>query len=173
MLLAASFTTLLLAARERTFVLSKQRQLLSILKVVGAVTLVLVLLYTLFDSLRRRCDDTEYLCGFIPWFRTPPAPPPPLPPMAKLQIASIKSANQITRFCKEHPYTVMGAAGSIFLFDLFNVAVTIDRLDPIVSLVTLISRPIGRAARWVWRIAAQRRAQTLVVAAAKAQLTVR
>ena len=76
-LLAGAFTTLLLAARERTFFVSRQQQLLSILKVAGAVTLMAVLLFTLVDSVRRRCDESEYLCGFIPWLRVPAAPPPP------------------------------------------------------------------------------------------------
>ena len=36
--------------------------------------------------------------------------------------------------------------------DLVNLAIVVDRLDPIVRLVSLISSPIKRAAGAVWRL---------------------
>ena len=160
-LLAASFTTLMVS-------LSQQRpkghagRWVAGAKLCGAVALFLLCIYVAIEGMARRCDEDQPLCGFLPWMRAPLPPPPP--PLKQLELVTKDKTLRALRYCKAHPFEVAAAVGSVFLFDLFNVAVTVDRLDPVVRLAGFIGRPISRIARWVWRLAAERRAQTLVAA---------
>ena len=124
-------------------------------KLCGAVALFLLCIYVAIEGMARRCDEDQPLCGFLPWMRAPLPPPPP--PLKQLELVT-KDKRRAPRYCKAHPFEVAAAVGSVFLFDLFNVAVTVDRLDPVVRLAGFIGRPISRIARWVWRLG--RRAQS-------------
>ena len=153
-LLAASFTTLLLATRPnspnswvRAWHTWRWRE---ILKFISSLALLALCVFFAAERVSERCDFEQPLCGFVPGYRAPPPPPPP--PLTQAKVAVRDAANSAITFCRHHPYRVAASFGALFLADLVNLAIVVDRLDPIVRLVSLISSPIKRAAGAVWRL---------------------
>ena len=100
------------------------------------------------------------MCGLVPGVRNPPPPPPP--PLVQVQTATKDLVGKAVAYCKRHPYHVAGAFGTLLLADFLNLALLVDKLDPVVNIIKLVSKPFAL----LWRVIARRRAESLVAAAA-------
>jgi ribosomal protein L11 methylase PrmA len=58
--------------------------------------------------------------------------------------------------------------GTLFLADLLNLAITIDRLDPLVRVARFMTRPLVRAAKFAWKAAMAQRRHAAAQVASKA-----
>ena len=161
-LLAASFTTLLLASRPsggnpwwRAWRTYRWRELL---KVVQALAIVALCAFLIIERTAEHCDHEQPLCGFVPFYRAPPPPPPP--PLKQLELATRRTAASVVDYVKRNPYKVAASFGGLFLADLVNVAIVIDRLDPVVRLVGLASWPFEQ----LWRLLMRQRARSAAAA---------
>lgn len=165
-LVTASVTTVLVSLGRRQAKDGDTRRWTSVVKLLGAVALLLAVLGFAADRAAFFCDTEEPLCGFVPGLKRPPPPPPPR--LKQLQISTRETAKGITRYVREHPFQVAAGLGGLFLADLLNLAVDIDRLDIVVRLVKVVTSPLLRLAAAVQRLALRRRADTLVAAASAA-----
>ena len=94
-----------------------------------------------------------------------PAPPPPAPPLVRLARGGRDAAGAVAAYVRDNPYQVAAVAGSLLLADLLNVAITIDRLDPLVTLARFVGRPFVKAGSLVWRLILRQRARAALQAA--------
>ena len=118
-------------------------------KLVGACILLVIVLFVGAEIASERCDSDANYCGFIPFIASPPPPPPPPPPPLVALSAAAKST---VTYCKSHPFQIAAAAGSLFLADFLNLAIFIDRLDPIVRVAQAIGTPARRVISALWRL---------------------
>ena len=113
------------------------------------------LVASLTTQLSARCAAQQY-CGLLP--EAPPPPPPPPPPLhIQLALQTRSTAEGVARYVRAHPFQVAAAAGSIFLADLLNLAVVLDRLDPVVRLAQAVVWPLLRGAGLVRRLLLRQR----------------
>ena len=132
------------------------------LKMAGAVLLLCLAAFLLAVRVAAYvydgdADDTIRSLLF-PWIASPP-PPPPLPPLMQLAESTRAASRKAIGFARKHPFQLVGAFGALVLADLLNVAITIDRLDPLVRLAQFTTRPLVRVARWAYRAAMRQRAR--------------
>ena len=105
-------------------------------KVVGAVLLLVVAAYLFALRLAAHAyeaDVDELILDLYAQWRAPPPSPPPTP-LAALVRSTQKATERAVSFGRAHPFQLLGIAGSLFLADLLNLAITLDRLDPLVRL---------------------------------------
>ena len=142
---AASLTTIFLSftrPEER-----RSKGWVGLAKLVGACILLVIVLFVGAEIASERCDSDANYCGFIPFIASPPPPPPPPPPPLVALSAAAKST---VTYCKSHPFQIAAAAGSLFLADFLNLAIFIDRLDPIVRVAQAIGTPARRVISALW-----------------------
>ena len=103
----------------------------------------------------------------------PPLPPPPGPlPLPEL-------ARRSAAFCKRHPREIAGVAITLVFLDWANLAIILDRADPILGALRLVTAPVFKGAKFfgkhafpvgkhVWRLLTRHRENTLCWIAANA-----
>jgi hypothetical protein len=158
-LVAASLTTILVAATRPEE--QRSRGWVGRVKVLGAMALLICVLFLAFERVIEHCDTSMPLCGYVPGLPAPPPPPPPTPFHA-LKIASNSAVASAADYVRKHPFQLAAAAGSLFLADFLNLAIAIDKLDPVVRLVRVVSMPARRLLSWVQRHVLQFRAESLI-----------
>ena len=167
--LAASLTTLLLASKPsspnawwRTWRTIRWQELI---KLLGSFALLALCFFFVAERLSERCDFEKPLCGVvIPGYHSPPPPPPP--PMKQAAVVVRGAATSVVRYAKQHPFQIAASFGALFLVDLINLAIVVDRLDPVVRLVGLVSAPFRGAAAAIWKLVMRKRAESLASLAA-------
>ena len=90
-----------------------------------------------------------------------------------MTIAGRDVATSALTYLRRHPMQVAAAAGSLFLADLLNLAIAIDKLDPVVRLVSAISKPAERLLTWLRRLVMTQRAKSLAGIAVRAGAPIR
>lgn len=129
-----------------------------------AVLTVLLLLLVAERSLLR---------SYVAIGGTEPPPPPPGPlPLPEL-------ARRSAAFCKRHPREIAGVAITLVFLDWANLAIILDRADPILGALRLVTAPVFKGAKFfgkhafpvgkhVWRLLTRHRENTLCWIAANA-----
>ena len=138
------------------------------LKVAGALLLLALAVYLLalrFLWLRHGVDEPPAIYMVMPWLK--PSPPPPPPPVTMLVQAGQDAAKRVLAYSAAHPLQVAGTVGALLLADLLNIAITIDRLDPLVRLASTIGRPFNLLFRYIWRLVVHQRRRAALQAAVR------
>lgn len=165
-LVAASLTTILVAATRPEEQWSKGW--IALVKIGGALAFLICVLFLAVERVIEYCDGGDQALALCSVLVPPPLPPAsPPPPIAALTAASRHASRSAWGYVRRHPLQLVAAASSLFLADLLNLAIAIDKLDPVVRLVQLFSTPAGRVLAWLRRRVMQLRALSLAGIAAR------
>ena len=151
MAVATAITTLFANAVFRR----TDRRWPELIRWLGAMTLLGFVMYYASDTALARSLAPVL---FAP---PPPPPPPPAPPLKALAMQTSRATHDVLLYCRSHPFRVAAIAGTLFLADVANLVVELDRLDPIVRIVQAVASPVTRTASALWRVALRRRAGSL------------
>ena len=134
------------------------------LRLTGSIALLALVALIAFERIYAiSCDQSQPLCGFIPGVRA--SPPPPPPPLERAVLVARNATAGAVAYAKKNPYKIAAYVGGLFLADLVNLAIVIDKLDPVVRLVNFVAKPIRSAAAFVWQLLLRHRADALLTAA--------
>lgn len=160
-LVMASLTTILVATTRPEE--QRSKGWVGRVKVLGAIALLVCVLFLAFERFHDFCDSHEMpLCWYVPGIPGPVPPPPPPPPLQQLKLASQSAAGRVVRYVRKHPVELAAAAITVFLADFLNLAIAIDKLDPVVRFVQVVSMPARRLLSWFQRHVLRFRAETLI-----------